>query len=252
MIVGFWHPGSGIGDQAFSYLATRTTAERLGVDFGMIGDFKGDGFIALDRGKLVGLKNYVEANTGKIIVESDLPLYESKLPYLDPEFFFIKDNTIVDGCTLQDERYWDINKAREWLKVEPLDMPDDLCVINFRGGEYATVPELFLPKEYWESAMDKVANTDYLVDFQVETDDTHLASKFFPEFPIRRDIGLNWRSVRYAKHLILSNSAFGILPALLNENVKEVIAPFGWNARNKSLTKWEGRPMNYYRKFTYI
>jgi hypothetical protein len=36
------------------------------------------------------------------------------------------------------------------------------------------------------------------------------------------------------------------------ENVKEVIAPFGWNARNASQTKWLGRPMNYYKKFTYV
>jgi hypothetical protein len=36
---------------------------------------------------------------------------------------------------------------------------------------------------------------------------------------------MNWKSIRWAKHLIISNSAFAILPALLNENVKEVVAP---------------------------
>lgn len=253
MIVGIIHKGSGLGDQLFSYITTRTTAERLGVEFGFVGSefFKGN-FIQLDWGANTGLEIDVEPLSGKVSVRSEHKLFESQ--GYDPEFFFIEDGTAIDGCCLQDERYWDIEKVRAWIKTEPLEMPDDLCVINFRGGEFATVPDLFLKQEYWEKAIWNLC-TNYpsnKIKFEVHTDDVYTAGKLLipsPKFLYYQNIALNWRSVRYAKHLILSNSAFGILPALLNENVKEVIAPRYWARRN---TQTWSMPSNWYSKFTYI
>ena len=37
MIIGIISPGSGLGDQLFSYIATRVRAADLGVDFGFVG-----------------------------------------------------------------------------------------------------------------------------------------------------------------------------------------------------------------------
>ena len=87
------------------------------------------------------------------------------------------------------------------------------------------------------------------IQFEVHTDDTERAQEFFPDFKIIQGMGLNWRAVRYAKHLIISNSSFAILPALINEDVKEVIAPRYWARRNMEI--WS-MPQNYYKKFTYI
>lgn len=270
MLIGKIHPGSGLGDQLFSYITTRTIALDKGYDFGFVGKefFKGKDFMNLDWGKDYGTKYHIEQPSGELITDhvpfslKESTVWKFVTPHHDPEVNFIEDGTVIDGCSAQDERYWGhrLDEIREWLRVEPLEMPDDLCVINFRGGEYATVPELFLTKDYWNKAVKEICVLNPGVRFEVHTDDIATAQSILGNIIEERydgksyikDIAFNWRSVRYAKHLILSNSAFGILPALLNENVKEVIAPFGWNARNKSLTKWLGRPMNYYKKFLYI
>lgn len=258
MIIGLWHPGSGLGDQLFCYLAARITAERLGVPLTMVGLFKGENFIAMDKGHLVEIPHHVEYPTGKIVIDNRFPLYEGKKWY-DPEFNFIEDNTIVDGCMVQDQRYWENFPVKEWLSVSLLDIQDDVCVIGFRGGEYALFPELFLSKEYWSKAIDKMKRTywNMPMKFEIHTDDARLALDFFAdllepqEIRVIHNIDLNWRSVRFAQHLIISNSAFYILPSLLNEGVKEVIAPKGWARHNLGKGHWE-MPANYYSKFTYL
>ena len=64
MIIGLIHPGSGIGDQLFSYIATRTTAKRLGVSFGFIGVPKAD-FIEMDMGESIHKKYQLIARSFK-------------------------------------------------------------------------------------------------------------------------------------------------------------------------------------------
>lgn len=260
MIIGKIHQGSGIGDQLFSYIITRVIALDKGYDFGFVGKefFKGKDFMQLDWGTQTDLGYDVDPKTGGIVLHEPHNLKEFKFdkPYYDPEVNFIEDGTIIDGYGAQDSKYFRHrhNEIKEWLKVDDSNRydSDDVCVMNIRGGEYRGVPELFLPKSYWEKAMEIMVKKYPNIEFVIHTDDIDLAKEWFPDLPVFKDITINWLSIRFAKHLIISNSAFAIIPALLNEDVKEVIAPFGWNARNASLTEWRGRPMNYYKKFTYI
>lgn len=85
------------------------------------------------------------------------------------------------------------------------------------------------------------------IKFEVHTDDIGLAQQFFPAFNIIHDIGINWRAMRYAKHAIIANSSFYILPRLLSGGV--TIAPRYWARRN--IKVW-ALPQNYYSQFTYI
>lgn len=246
MIAGIFHEGSGLGNQLFRYVATRVLATDKGYKFGMIGTdrFKGSSFMNLDMGNPVDMEWSFSFNEKKVVENGvDIRGY-------DPEINFVEDNTIIDG-EFQDPRYFEhrLDEIREWLKVEPLDMPEDLCVIGFRGGEYTVFSDLFLPKLYWEKAMGMMRKKYPNIRFEVHTDDPVTAKKFFPELPIVYAVGLNWRSVRYAKHLIIANSSFYILPALLNQDVKEVIAPRYWARHN---TKTWALPQNYYKQFTYI
>lgn len=249
MIIGLWHPGSGLGNQLHRYVMARILARDKGYDFGMIGSFKGKDFMKLSNSD-VNLPYTVENPAGKIIVESDLPLWEEGTNYYNPEINFVEDNTIIDG-EFQDDKYFShwINDVRMWLGVEPLKMPDDLCVINFRGGEFTVFPDLFLTQNYWDKgiAIMKGINSD--MRFEVHTDDPETAQKFFPDYKCIRDMALNWRSVRYAKYSIIANSSFPILPSLLNENSKLTIAPRYWARPNTG--EWH-MPQNYYRKFMYI
>lgn len=264
MIIGLFHPGSGVGNQLFRYIAVKTLALDKGYEFGMVGVPKCD-FLQLEPVKDIEAK--VIYPDGRVIVPS-MPLWEEKkiiengldIRSYDPEINFVVDNTVVDG-EFQDIKYWGhrLNEIDEWLKVEPMEMPNNKCIINFRGGEYALFNDLFLPWTYWEEAIRIMRNEDPSMDFEVHTDDTVLARKFFPMFDVienpvlghsrNSNMGYNWRALRHAKYMILSNSSFAILPALLNENAKKIIAPRYWARHN---TKQWVLPANYYKKFTYI
>lgn len=260
MIAGIFHQGSGLGNQLFRYVATRVLAKDKGYEFGMVEKerFKGKDFMALDMGKDVPCSTTVEFPSGKVIVDSPLARFEERkivengvdVRSYDPEINFVEDNTIIDG-EFQDDKYFShrLDVVREWFKVEPLDMPDDLCVIGFRGGEFAIYPDLFLTDEYWEGAIAHKLSQNKNMRFEVHTDDPAIAKQFFPGLPIIHDVAFNWRSVRYAKHLIIANSSFYILPALLNEDVREVIAPRYWARRN--IGKW-AMSSNYYKEFKYL
>lgn len=256
MIAGIFHQGSGLGDQLMRYITVRTLAEQKGYGWGMINDdnFKGKDFF-LDTGLHY---NHPLRNAGLQPTFQEKEIKENGIDIrsYDPEINFIEDNTILDG-SFEDDKYWghNLDNIRSWLAVEPLEMPDDVCVIGFRGGEYTVFPDLFLTKDYWEQGIKMMREINPKMRFEIHTDDGKTALSFFEgllepgEIKVIHNISLNWRSVRYAKYLLIANSAFYILPALLNENVQKVIAPRYWARRN--ICTW-ARPACYYKKFTYI
>lgn len=256
MIQGIFHAGSGLGDQLHRYITVRTIAEDKGYQWGMLGDFKGAEFMTIDMGK--------PPIQGEFLMfhEKDVrDAHGNDIRSYDPEINFVEDNTVIDG-SFEDEKYWghNIDNIRNWLKVEPLEMSDDLCVIGFRGGEYASNPELFLSREYWDKAIAIMKSWHSNIRFEVHTDDPETARACFPMFPIvdnqqlshsqHSNMGLNWRSIRYAKHLIVANSAFFIVPMLIGDAV-DIIAPRYWSRHN---TKVWARPACYYRdrRISYI
>lgn len=253
MITGILHQGSGLGNQLHRYVGVRCLAEDKGYDFGMIYNpdgsgkdegFKGRTFMNLDFGK--PSTGWTKTFTEKKVLENgvDIRCY-------DPEYNFIEDDTLVDG-EFQDERYWNhrLDDVREWLKVEPIPMRSNVCAIGFRGGEYTIFPDLFLTKEYWDNAIKLMKEWNPSMEFEVHTDDVVTARKFFPDYPVIHDIGINWRSIRHAKYLILSNSSFFIFPSLLGD-AEKIIAPRYWARRSAANPVW-AQPQNYYKRYFYI
>lgn len=247
MISCYFHQGSGLGNQLFRYVMTRTLALDNEWDFGIIHpeNFKGSSFMKLDMGQPVSGIHYeyferrVNNAQGVDIRDYDWPGIKA-----------LQNDTVIDG-EFQGELYFSHRKKeiRTWLTVEPLILPEDLCIINFRGGEFSLFPDLFLTQSYWDLAITKMRKINPNMQFEVHTDDSKTAALFFPEFDIVHDIALNWRSIRYAKYLIVSNSSFAILPALLNENLKTIIGPRFWARRN--LGYW-ALPYNRYKNWKYI
>jgi hypothetical protein len=264
MIYSFVHPGSGLGNQLFRVVAGKVLSLDKGYEYSAIGKdfFKGKTFMNLDMGKDNDLPIGVEYPAGKIVMgaECETPLWEEKTSYYSPEFNFTEDNTIIDG-EFQDERYFGhrMVEIEGWLKVEHIEIPDDLCIIGFRGGEFYVFPELGLPKEYFDKGIKMMKEINPNMRFEVHTDDPELAKQFFPDYKIIHDIGINWRSMRYAKHAIIANSSFYILPRLLSHHNEVVpgimwnyaitIAPRYWARRN---TKTWVLPQNYYKDFIYV
>lgn len=265
MLFGIFHKGSGLGNQLHRYIAIRIKAQELGVDFGMVALdlFKGKSFMDLDMGKNLHVRYKVEEPSGKVVPTQFIVHYNPSFEFppapdfdvweewdkqvFDPDFDFVEDNTIIDG-NFEDPKYFEehLDDIDRWLTTEYISFPDDVCVIGFRGGEFYTVPELGLPKEYYDRAI-QIMKDKGITKFEVHTDDPELAKQFFSDYKIIQDISVNWRSVRYAKHAIIANSSFYILPRLLNGGL--TIAPRYWNRYNTK--KWD-YPQNYYKQFKYI
>jgi len=244
--------GQGIGNQLHNYVAVRTLAQDKGYTFGVQfpEQFKGHSFMKLDMGeKVIGGEYEAEGQEPTEYPQGIDTWYKEETSDYDPNFALIEDNTIVHG-NLQGEKYIEHRRdeIKKWLEVEPIEIPEDVCIINFRGGEYKYVEDFFLPQEYWDRgvALMKAINPD--MRFEVHTDDPDTARKFFPNYPIIKDIGINWRSIRYAQYLLISNSSFAWLPAWLGD-AKLIIAPKFWGRRNKCYWFLE---QNKTKRFLYI
>ncbi len=250
MIHSFIHPGSGLGNQLFRIIAGKVLALDKGYEYSAIGreHFKGNSFMDIDFGVMPNFNVETVYPAGRLDADGRKPLWEEKTNYYNPEYNFIEDNTIIDG-EFQSIQYFGhrMGEIDEWLKVKPIDIPEDVCVIGFRGGEFYVFPELGLPKEYFEEGITEMKKINPNMKFEVHTDDPILAKTFFPYFPIIHDIDINWRSMRYAKYAIIANSSFYILPRLLS--LEETIAPRYWARHNTQ--EWS-RPDNYYPQFKYI
>lgn len=252
MIAGTFHSGSGLGNQLFRYLAVRCLAEEKGFAWGMENKelFKGTFFPSLDLGQEVsGITNQ--------FLERKVTNHEgADIRGYDERYREIEDNTHLEG-EFQDPRYFmhRLNDIRQWFSSPaitfpiPFIEPKDICVINFRGGDYVGIPELFLPQEYWEEAMTLMRTINPNMRFGVVTDDVPVARRMFPNLPIRHEMSEDWHMIRSAHYLILSNSSFAILPALLNTNAKKIIAPRFWARHNRGYWSME---QNKYQQFTYI
>lgn len=256
MLATPFYKGQGLGNQLANYVTVRCLALDKGFDFGVQFPerFKGIGFLDLDMGlPVTGGVTSTEGWPPEVLPDGFKHYYIEEMirdGEYDPKISLIEDNTLIHG-NLQGIEYFRNRKdeIREWLKVEPLEMAEDLCVINFRGGEYKYVKDFFLPLSYWHNAINLMLKENPAMRFVVHTDDPNEASTFFPEYEIIMNIGLNWRSIRYAKYLILSNSSFAILPAWLNEDVNKVIAPWGFGRFNTD--QWL-LSQNYVPEWTWI
>jgi len=248
--------GQGLGNQLANYVTVKCLALDKGYKFGVQHPerFKGLSFMDIDFGeKVIGGNTPIEGQEPTQLPENIRYYYKEVTSSYDPKLSRIRDNTSIHG-NLQGVDYFRHRKdeVRRWLKVEPLEMDKNTCVINFRGGEYKYVPEFFLPKSYWDDAVAEMLATNPNMTFEVHTDDVEEAQKFFPDYPVTHDVGLNWRSIRYAHYLILSNSSFAILPAFLNENAKRIIAPrfFGrfnvgfWHLEQNYTEGWDWMDIN--------
>lgn len=251
MITTELYNGQGLGNQLFSYVMVRVLALDKGYDFGIMHPekFKGASFIKLDFGRpVIGGESPYEGAAPTTLPQGITNYYCEKSLYhkngsdirqYDDSLKNISDNTKIDGY-FQGEDYFKHrkNEIRSWLKVDLIDLPENLCIINFRGGEYLGHKELFLKQLYWDNAVAHMRKINPKMEFRVITDDVKTAKEFFPDFEISHNLEKDYRSIQSAKYLILSNSSFALLPAWLNQNVKLVIAPKYWARHNISDGYW--------------
>ena len=261
--------GQGIGNQLFCYVTARSIAHTRGLEFGVkdtgwSGDkrYNQSGFywFDLDWGQEVpdGLDVYYEKEVRKklntchhdMTVGSDVRGYDQGL--MD-----VPDNTIIFG-NMQDEKYFDHNKklVKEWLKVkEEYDtyeyMDDDVCVLNYRGGEYVGFHELYLTREYWLNAMENMTKINPNMKFVTITDDVKASQAMLPEIPAYHfTVDKDYAIIKNSKHVILSNSSFPFFAVYTSDTIENIIAPKYWARHNVSDGYW-AMSQNIYSGWTY-
>jgi hypothetical protein len=257
MLITEFYNGQGLGNQLACYVTTRVLALDQGYDFGVMHPerFKGADFMDLDFGQTVvggfgpeggppvelpnSILNYVRE-------KSEIhPLIGADIRGYDESLRSISDNTKLDGL-LQGEQYFEHRRQEisTWLQVQPNEdifkiCGPDICVINFRGGEYVRVKDFFLPREYWLNAVQCMLKINSALHFIVITDDVGQARKFFPDYKVFHfSIAGDYLAINSASYLILSNSSFAWFPAWLNPKLKYCIAPKYWGSHNNSDGYW--------------
>jgi len=246
ILVTEFYDGQGLGNQLWLYVVTRCKALELGVGFGIKSPekFKGFSLFDLDFGEQIyggdgpeggppaqlpdGIRNYFREKLERHpITDQDVTTYSD-------DWNLIQPSTKLDG-NFQGEKYIEKfkNEIHGWLKiVDPQDIEqtkEDLCVINFRGGEYRSIRQVFLPKQYWEDAREKMLDINPNMKFKVVTDDEETAEKFFDASEIsHQSLRQDYIDINSAKYLIIANTSFAWFPSWLNTNLELCIAPKYW------------------------
>ena len=246
ILVTEFYNGQGLGNQLWLYIVTRCKARELGIGFGIKSPekFKGFSLFDLDFGEQIyggdgpeggppthlpdGISNYFRER-----LERHPATGQDVTSYSD-DWNFIRPSTKLDG-NFQGEKYIEKykNEIKVWLKIfdhqDRGETHDDLCIINFRGGEYKSVPLVFLPKQYWVDAREKMLEINPNMKFKVVTDDENTARKFFDASEIsHQSLREDYIDINSAKYLIIANTSFAWFPSWLNTNLELCIAPKYW------------------------
>lgn len=172
----------------------------------------------------------------------------------DSNVFNIDDNTMIHLISqsedyLLDRRsdvisWFKIKEDYEYIYKEKLkelgiEIDENLCVINFRGGEYKSVSNLIPSNEYWINSMNYMKSINPNIRFIIISDDPSCANMYIPNIPCYHvDIGFDFFVVNNARYLILANSTFSWWAAWLNTKSKLTIGPKYWGRYNSSNGYW--------------
>lgn len=261
--------GQGVGNQLFCYVTTRSIAHDRGFEFGIkdtgwSGDkrYNQNGFywMDLDMGSLISdnMEVYYEQDK-RLKLETcwhDM-VHGCDIRKYDLDLVNVSDNTMVFG-NMQDEKYFIHNKnlVKKWLKVKPeydtYDYTDDnICILNFRGGEYVGFNELYLTRKYWIDAMNNMTKINPNMEFVIITDDIKASQDMLPEIPAYHfTVDKDYAIIKNSKYVILSNSTFPFFAVFTSDTIKNIIAPKYWSRHNVSDGYWS-TAQNMYQGWTY-
>lgn len=264
------------GNHMSQITTLRCVAEKLGYEWGVDKHPTHDYHNGMNQLYFMDVDFGKTPNNIQYEYHENWPHYKnSNICMFDNNIYSIKDNTILlghsgaKGGVYQSENYFydrreDIFK---WYKIKEefkikfdtklndlgINIDDNLCVINFRGGEYKNVANLILNKEYWLNAINHIKHINENIRFILITDDIECAKRYMPfDIPTFHDeIGFDFYIINQAKYVILSNSSFGLWAAWLNQKANIIIAPKYWAAHNISDGYWSVGDQ-YYKPFTYL
>ena len=229
-----------LGNNMWQYAVCRTIAEDNNYEFHIPRCFSGSDLFNCSLGVELDLTNQ------KFF---DFYMNNSFMAqFYNPNIFQISDFTKLVGF-FQCERYIQENREniRKWFSLKnpnikllrDLKLDKEICVINFRGGDYKEIPDVYLDINYWNNSISYIKKINSNIQFIVVTDDITAAKMFFPEFPVEHfTVADDFLIISQAKYLIIANSTFSWWAAWLNTSSKIVIAPKYWMRHNQSQGYW--------------
>ncbi len=268
-----------LGNHMWQYAVCRTIAEKLGYEWGINPSPSHDYFNG--QSQMTFMNVYFGKEVDGILNEYHeiwrtlRHVDEVNITMLNESLYNISDNTILlghngaKGGIYQSEDYIidRKNDIQKWFEINQdsknnydnllnqmgIVLDENLCVINFRGGEYRGIPNVLVRREYWRDSINHMLSLNPNMKFLLITDDVQLANSFMP-FEIQAihvDVGFDFYVVNQAKWLIISNSTFGWWAAWLNQKANKIIAPKYWARHNVSDGYWSVGDA-YTRGFTYM
>ena len=274
-----------LGNHMWNYVICRIVAEKLGFEWGVNPTPSHDYhsgqnqmyFMDIDFGKSIkvigqndmGLAKF-EGVPNEYYDELKVHTHENDsccINMYDPGVFNVEDGTMIH-IKSQSEDYLIDRRSDiiDWFKIKSefkiryekilqdlnLVIDENLCVINFRGGEYTTVNNLIPNKKYWSDAISHMKKINPNIRFIIISDDPRSANFYIPGIPCYHvEIGFDFYVVNSAKYLILANSSFSWWSAWLNQNAELTIAPKYWGRFNVSNGYWSLGDL-YSRYFKYL
>lgn len=265
------------GDQIMRYCICRSVAEKNNYKYGINPVTSNDYYNG--QGQLYFFKdiNYGEPNNtpfNQLPPETD-NVWEEKREFhqgynyhpFQSDIFDVSPNTKLVVYCGQDADYLDKEKVSLWLEIKDeyaeeskkllkeagIELDKNTCVINCRGGEYKSVPSLFLTHNYWDKAIALMKQKNPNFKFIVVTEDLEFYKTFFSLPVYHFNIHTDYYILNNAKNIIASNSGFGIFPIWTNKNNPYVISPYLWANHNfGEEEEWANSNMRSWNTFTFM
>jgi hypothetical protein len=269
-----------LGNHMWQYAVCRTVAEKLGYEWGINSSPTHDYHNGMNQ------MYFMDVDFGKPIEGIEYDFYENWIHHqgvnehvnvtlLDETIWKISDNTKIFGhngalgAILQSEKYFENyeDNIKSWFKINKeheerynkkledlgIQLDENTCVINFRGGEYRNILNVVCRREYWRDSINHMLSINPNMKFIVITDDPEFASYYMPfQIPCYHDeIGFDFYVINKSKWVILSNSTFGWWAAWLNDTANLILAPKYWASHNNSNGYWSVGE-SYTKKFNYV
>lgn len=254
-----FYQGQGLGNQLWMYAVVRGLAlqRQSAHKIECAWRFKGASFLQIDNGKWSCYfpttnprKNYFGLITSRFVEEKSF-IANVPLDFTSFQHIPIKHRIRLEG-NFESEGYFKAyeNIIRNELQVKhPIEVPENLCLINVRGKDFIGNSQVVLRRNYYDNAMSQILQRNPFASFAIVTDDVDYAKQVVPGITIlsrnakgrgidSAKIAHDFSLLQNAKMLIISNSSFGWWAAWTNLNNPLVIAPRFWAAHNLDLEIW--------------
>jgi len=258
MIVTELHKGQGLGNQLWCYAVCRSIADELKMPFMILGreNFKAAVFLDVD---FHSKDHEISRAEQDYHVFHERRFYDKEIDYIasgyDKSVEDLPLNTKIEGL-FQSEKYFygDLDRVKKYIQIKDkyknlVNIPDNTCILNIRGGEYKRHKKFNLPKSYWIDAMNNMRDDYGISRFLIVTDDHKYARALFPDIDIIQEgVAESYIALHNSSYLIVSNSTFSYFPIKTKSIKPIVIAPKYFARFNHHCNRWAS-PANIYSEW---